>query len=208
MHYPVQLIRVNETLSLYLPIPTEIRPVYEKSIQAVPETPFPFWARVWPASLALTAFLESNKQWVTGKNIVEIGAGTGLPSFSFARIAKSVIISDHAAEAVELMEKNISYLGLDNVKAMCLDWNQFPDAVKGDTVLLSDINYAPEQFSPLFLLIQRFLEEGTTVIIATPQRIMGAPFIEALLQKTIATSLHHTDNVDISILVLSDHRNG
>jgi predicted nicotinamide N-methyase len=203
MHYPVQLKSVNETLSLYLPIPAEIRPVYEKLLQAAPETPFPFWTRVWPASLALMAFLESNKQWVTGKNVVEIGAGTGLPSFLIARIAASVIISDHAAESVELMEKNISYLGLDNVKAMCLDWNHFPDTVKADTVLLSDINYAPEQFGPLFILIRRFLEEGTTVIIATPQRIMGVPFAEQLSPFILHQQEMMADATAISLFVLA-----
>lgn len=206
MHYPVHLIRINETLSLYLPIPAEIRPVYEKLLSAVPETLFPFWARVWPSSLALTTFLEHNKELVTGKCVLEIGAGTGLPSFSIANIAASVIISDHAPDAVELMEKNIAFLGFDNVKAMQLDWNQFPDELKADIVLLSDINYAPEQFDPLFKLIERFLEEGSMVIIATPQRIMGVPFIEQLscyiINRTEEKVTDQETEVAISILIL------
>lgn len=206
MHYPVHLIRVNETLSLYLPIPSEIRPVYEKSVLAVPETPFPFWARVWPSSLVLTTYLELNKELVTNKCVLEIGAGTGLPSFSIAGTAASVIISDHAPDAVELMEKNIAFLGFDNVKAMQLDWNQFPDELKADIVLLSDINYAPEQFDPLFKLIERFLEEGSMVIIATPQRIMGVPFIEQLscyiINRTEEKVTDQETEVAISILIL------
>ena len=203
MHYPVQLIRVNETLSLYLPIPTDIRPVYEKSIQAVPETPFPFWARVWPSSRALTTFLEQNKELVKGKQVLEIGAGTGLPSFSVAPTAASVIISDHAPDAVELMKKNISFLGLANVKAMCLDWNQIPEELKADTVLLSDINYAPDQFGPLIKLIHRFLEKESTVVIATPQRIMGISFAEQLSPFIVQQEELIAEETRISLFVLA-----
>lgn len=203
MQYPVQLIQINEALSLYLPIPGEIKPVYERSLQAVPETAFPFWARVWPSSRALTTFLEQNKELVKGKQVLEIGAGTGLPSFSVAPTAASVIISDHAPDAVELMKKNISFLGLANVKAMCLDWNQFPLTVKADTVLLSDINYVPEQFVPLFILIQRFLEEGTTVIITTPQRIMGIPFAEQLAPFIVRQEELMADDTAISLFILA-----
>jgi len=180
MDYPIQLTRINNELSLYLPVPALIRAVYEKTLSTDPDSPFPFWAKVWPASLALTAFLGSNKKLVKGKNVMEIGAGTGVPSFSIAEAAASVIISDHAPDAVELMEKNITFLGLHNVTARCLDWNQFPDDIEADLVLLSDINYAPDQFAPLLKLIQRFLAKGSTVILATPQRMMGIPFIEQL----------------------------
>lgn len=202
MHYPVHLIQVNETLSLYLPIPSEIRPVYEKSVQAEPETAFPFWARVWPSSLALTTFLELNRELITDKNVLEIGAGTGLPSFSIANIAASVIISDHAPDAVELMEKNIAFLGFDNVKAMQLDWNQFPDELKADIVLLSDINYAPEQFGPLTVLIRRFLYEKSIIIIATPQRLMGASFLLQFEPHIRVSETMQAEGVDISILIL------
>lgn len=202
MHYPVQLISVNETLSLYLPIPAEIKPAYEKILSEEVETPFPFWAKVWPSSLALSAFLELNRDLVTGKTVLEIGAGTGLPSFSIANIAASVIITDHAPDAVELMKKNIAFLGLTNVTARCLDWNQFPDDLKADIVLLSDINYAPEQFGPLTVLIRRFLYERSIVIIATPQRLMGASFLLQFEPHIRSSKTMQAEGVDISLLIL------
>lgn len=204
MHYPIQLIKINETLSLYLPIPAEIRPVYENALHAVPETPFPFWARVWASSQALTTFLDGNKELVSGKKVLEIGAGTGLPAFSIATIAESVIISDHAPDAVELMEKNIAFLGLTNVTACCLDWNHFPDDLKADIVLLSDINYAPEQFDSLTALIRRFLQERSIVILATPQRLMGASFLLQFEPYITISETMQAEGVDISLLILME----
>jgi predicted nicotinamide N-methyase len=206
MQYPLQLIPIKENLSLFLPIPEEIRAAYGKTLRNDPQSPFPYWAKVWPSSLALMAYLEEQEDLVKEKTVLEIGAGTGLPSFSIARSAASIILSDHSEEAVELMEKNIAHLGLANVKAMCLDWNHFPEEIKAEVVLLSDINYAPEQFSPLFTLIHRFLAENAVVIIATPQRMLGAPFVEALLPKVITNQLFYKEDVSISILLLLNHK--
>lgn len=178
--YPVIMTTLQEGITLYIPDPDQVKPVYEQNLLEDPETPFPFWAKIWASSLALTSFLKNTQELVKGKRVLEIGAGIGLPSFSIADLAKSVLISDHAAAAVTLMEKNIQQLGVKNVTAMCLDWNHFPGEIKAEVILLSDINYAPEQFAPLLKLIQGFLAEGSLVIIATPQRILGVPFVEQL----------------------------
>ena len=203
MIYPIRLTSINETLSLYLPIPEDIRPTYEKTLSTGVEIPFPYWARVWPSALALTSYLALNHHLVRHKKVLEIGAGTGLPSFSIARMAASVIISDHAPEAVELMEKNIAYLELDNVQALCLDWNSFREDIHADLILLSDVNYAPEEFAPLLDLIQRYLKEGTKIIIATPHRLTGASFLLQLSPYIRHNQVTNTEGVDISLWILS-----
>jgi predicted nicotinamide N-methyase len=182
MTYPNTLTHFQNGLSLYIPIEKEVKLIYDEMLTVNDWTPFPFWAKLWPASIALTNFLQSNPQWVENKKILEIGAGIGLPSFSIASLAKEVIISDHANDAVALMQKNIEHLNLKNTTSACLDWNHFPDEIKADTILLSDVNYAPEQFDALIKLLTRFLNNGSTLILTTPHRIMGIPFIEKLKQ--------------------------
>jgi hypothetical protein len=72
---------------------------------------------------------------------------------------------------------------------------------------LSDINYAPDQFGPLRVLIQNFLAQGTIIILATPQRITVTPFAEALQpfikHSVLQTVTHNGQVVDIRILILS-----
>ena len=186
----------------------QIKISYEQELINQPATPFPFWAKLWPASIALTDFLQSNTHWVENKKILEIGAGIGLPSFSIATLAKEVLISDHAADAIVLMNENIKHLQLTNVNAACLDWNHFPVEIKADTILLSDVNYAPEQFKQLLNLLKRFIAEGSTIILATPQRIMGVPFVTSLASYITASHVcsvkENEQAIDISILILSN----
>lgn len=204
--YPLILTTVEGELSLYIPDPEQVKPVYEQNLLEDQRAPFPFWAKVWASSLALTSYIKKNQDLVNGKRVIEIGAGIGLPSFTIAQWAATIIISDHVLAAVKLMQKNIEHCRLTNITAMCLDWNHFPEEIKAEVVLLSDINYAPEQFSSLLILIHRFLAENAVVIIATPQRLLGAPFVEALLPKVITNQLFYKEDVAIRILLLLNHK--
>ena len=207
MLYPDKLIEVQEGLSLYIPDPELVRPTYEHLVSRDAATAFPFWANIWPAAIAMGNFLKQEPQWVEGKKVLELGAGIGLPSFMMSRYAAGMIISDHSKEAVALIEKNIRHLQLPQVSAMCIDWNHFPENIQADIVLLSDINYAPAQFSSLQSLIKSLLLQGVTVILSTPQRITAAPFAEALQPYVKQAVLQSVDEmnrmVDIRILVLS-----
>jgi predicted nicotinamide N-methyase len=180
MPYPITVYKPFPDLELYLPIPEQVKLIYEQLLASDPQTPFPFWAKTWPAAYELASFLRNEPQWVAGKKLLELGAGSALPSFAVAQVVSGMILSDHAEEAVELMEKNIAHLGLHHAKAMHLDWNDFPENITADVLLLSDINYDSGQFGPLLILINRFLEKGTTVILSTPQRINITSFAEAL----------------------------
>jgi predicted nicotinamide N-methyase len=208
MLYQDKLVSFEDGLSLYVPDEELVKPVYEQLLAKDGSTPFPFWAKIWPSAMELTSFLKAEPEWTDGKTVLELGAGIGLPSFVMAHYAAEMIISDHAPEAVKLIEKNIEHLGLQHVKAMRLDWNHFPDHIKADTLLLSDINYAPKEFGSLLALIRKFLEQGTTIILSTPQRITITPFAEAvqpfIKRSVLQTTEHMNQSVDIHILILSN----
>jgi predicted nicotinamide N-methyase len=207
MLYQDTLVSFRDGLSLYVPDEELVKPVYEQLLTQDAATPFPFWAKIWPSAIEMVSFLRAEPSWIDGKHVLELGAGIGLPSFAMAHHASSMIISDHAPEAVKLIEKNIQQLGLHHVKAMCLDWNHFPDHITADTLLLSDINYAPNEFGPLLALIQKFLEQGTTILLSTPQRITITPFAEAvqpfIKHSVLQSHANKGQSVDIRILILS-----
>lgn len=68
-------------------------------------TLFPFWAKVWPSATALSLFLQQNRDLIKNKRVLEIGAGIGLPTFSIAKHAADITITDYAEDAVILMLK-------------------------------------------------------------------------------------------------------
>lgn len=207
MRYPTQLTAITDDLSIYIPDYEQVRIIYEALIKVNPNEPFPFWAKLWPSSTAIIQYLKANPNWVIGKNVLEIGAGLGLPSFMIAEIAKSVKLSDYAPEAIELMEKNIQQLPFANIQAMQLDWNHVPDTIIPELVLLSDVNYNSTQFDSLIALIKRCIEHGAVVIMATPQRIMASPFVNALEDlihhSQVEFVLENEKSIEISILVLT-----
>ncbi len=176
-HFPLKWVAIDNGFSLYLPDPAKVKSSYEELLANNPQTPFPFWAKLWASSYAMVDYLKSNPTYTKGKKVIEMGAGIGLPSFVIANQAKEVLVSDHDKDAVELLRKNIAHLGIQNIQAELLDWNKVTEALPADTLLLSDINYAPEQFAALENLIKKYLAQGTQIIIATPQRIMGANFV-------------------------------
>jgi len=197
MKYPIQLTDLKYGLSVYIPNSSMVKSTYDQLLMQDAKTPFPFWAKLWASSKALTKFLITQPDWVIGKTILEIGAGIGQPSFTIANKAKEVIISDHNNDAVALIQTNISYLGLTNSKGLILDWNVFEwntldFPIQADVILLSDINYAPGEFGPLLKMITHYISNGAVIIIATPQRVMGAPFIESL-----QTSIKHSQTESI-----------
>lgn len=201
MQYPNSLMEVQDGLSLYVPIPELVRPTYEHLLKLDPNTPFPFWAKIWTSSKALSRFLKFEPHWIKGKKVLEIGAGVGLPSFSISHLAKEVIVTDHAPKAVELININITHLCINNMKAICLDWSDFPDIISADTILLSDVNYAPGEFGPLLTLIKKLMGDGAVIIIATPERIMAAPFVEVLQPFIQRSFLHPVEEMeDISAI--------
>jgi len=206
MIYKTHLVPILDDLTIYVPIAELVKTTYEQQLINNPSTTFPFWAKIWPASKAMSSFLQSEPNLVQGKTVLEIGAGIGIPSFIMANKALEIIISDHAPEAIDLIKRNIQHLGLVNLKAMCIDWNQFPEKMNAQTILLSDINYAPDQFEPLLNLIKKFLAQGSTVIIATPQRITTLPFVEAIqpfIKRSVLQSIQEGEQlIDIRILVL------
>jgi predicted nicotinamide N-methyase len=207
MQYPVQLTQIDAEKAIYIPAYEAVKTIYADLLALDPATPFPYWAKVWPSAIALVKVIQKHPSLIRDKTVLELGAGIGLPSLLMASEAKTIQISDYDSEAVELLRKNIAHLQLQNVQALQLNWNNLPENIDPEVVILSDVNYDPTQFETLTKLIEKFIHQGCTIILSTPQRIMASPFVLALSEFIIADYLEMVDEngvtKEISILVLS-----
>ncbi len=176
--YPLKLATLKNGQSLYIPDQALVKTTYQKLVAADPTTLFPYWAKVWASSDAIVQFLLEEPGWIQNKKVLEIGAGIGVPSLSIATQAHKIIVSDYAPEAVMLLQKNIEYLKLTNVLAQQIDWNNVSEDLVVDTILLSDTNYEPHEHNNLVLLIEKYINTGSTIIVATPNRLSSNPFLE------------------------------
>lgn len=176
--YPLKLATLKNGQSLYIPDQAIVKTTYQKLVAADPTTLFPYWAKVWASSDAIVQFLLEEPGWIQNKKVLEIGAGIGVPSLSIATQAHKIIVSDYAPDAVMLLQKNIEYLKLTNVLAQQIDWNNVSEDLVVDTILLSDTNYEPHEHNNLVLLIEKYINTGSTIIVATPNRLSSNPFLE------------------------------
>ena len=84
-----------------------MKATYADLLELDPASPFPFWAKVWPSSIALLKLLQKHPSWIKNKTVLELGAGIGLASLMMANEAKAIQVSDYNLEAVELLQKLI-----------------------------------------------------------------------------------------------------
>lgn len=164
-----------EGIELIAPDPVDVESQYKNFAENGDYIPFPYWTRLWPSSLALTRYILSNAGMLVGRKVVELGAGLGLPSFVASRFSAEVIVTDHIPESILWMEENIRRLQLHNVRAAIMDWTE-EVKLKADVVMMSDVSYDPEGFDDLMALIHHYLDEGSLLIIAIPERIISGSF--------------------------------
>jgi len=167
-------------MQLYVPDPESVKQNYALEKIRDPEAPFPFWTKIWPSARAMAEYILKNQGLLKGKNVLELAAGLGLPSFVAAQYAEQVCCSDYLPEAIDLVRKSVLHNQLTNVDCQLYNWQHLPDDLSADILLMSDVNYEPSEFDQLTVVCERFLSSGTNIILATPGRIMAKEFIERL----------------------------
>lgn len=178
--YPLELVSIKNGPSLFVPTHALIKTTYENLVASNSTTIFPYWAKIWASAYAMLQFLQEQPLWIQNKIVLEIGAGIGVPSLSIAAQTHKIMISDYATDAVTVIQKNIEHLKLTNALAVCINWNHIPDDIIADTILLSDTNYEPAAHNHLVSVIDTFINKGSTVILATPNRLASNTFIESI----------------------------
>ncbi|RFM30128.1 class I SAM-dependent methyltransferase [Deminuibacter soli] len=169
-------------VSLYIPDATRVQETFAQQKAADAAAPLPYWAKLWPAALAMGSFITEHPEYVQGKHVLELAAGLGLPSLVAAPLAGRVVCSDYLPEAVDTLALSVQRNQFSNVDCQLLNWHYLPENLTADTLIMSDINYDTAEFEQLYIVLEKFIQAGTTILLSTPQRLMGKPFIERISQ--------------------------
>jgi predicted nicotinamide N-methyase len=103
----------------------------------------PYWAELWPASLALAEALPE----LAGLRVVELGCGLGVPALVAAAKGAEVTAIDWAPDAIALLRENAERNGL-RVRAEVRDWRE-PWGERFDVALAADVLYERRNVEPL-----------------------------------------------------------
>eukprot|EP00743_Colponemidia_sp_Colp-15_P005983 GILK01006430.1.p1 GENE.GILK01006430.1~~GILK01006430.1.p1 ORF type:complete len:280 (-),score=52.49 GILK01006430.1:25-825(-) len=137
--------------------------------------------QLWPAAIAMCTFFdkliaESSRELFVGKNMIELGAGTGLVGMYGAALGAQVTLTDLEAvlgnlEANVELNPVVKANGSIDVKALCWGEDQLK-YTKGayDYVLVADGIYWEFLFEPLLQTLIALASTDTVVYVAQLRR--------------------------------------
>ena len=136
----------------------------------------PYWALRWPAAWTLAERLAERD--LTGRRVLELGCGLGLPSLVAARRGAKVLATDGAPEAVVFAAHNLALNDLEGEVAVA-GLHDSDDLLAGapyDLVIAADVLYLKDNVEALLRLLPRL---GPEALIADPSRAGGKDFVAA-----------------------------
>jgi predicted nicotinamide N-methyase len=145
----------------------------------------PYWADVWPSSIALAGkLLELEGR---GKTALELGCGVGLSTLAATSAGFDVLSTDYYEDALDVTRANVfRNLGM-LARTRLVDWRYLPqDLGTFDLVFASDVLYENEYAELLPVLLQRLLAASGIALIADPGRVAAPVFIEACARHGLA----------------------
>eukprot|EP00638_Chattonella_subsalsa_P006427 CAMPEP_0117737466 /NCGR_PEP_ID=MMETSP0947-20121206/2555_1 /TAXON_ID=44440 /ORGANISM="Chattonella subsalsa, Strain CCMP2191" /LENGTH=391 /DNA_ID=CAMNT_0005552979 /DNA_START=1825 /DNA_END=2997 /DNA_ORIENTATION=- len=120
-----------------------------------------FFGVVWDCGIALSIFLGMNPEIIRGKDVLELGAGTGIVSIACALLGASWVLATDRSEIMPLLShnvlKNCGEYAMDGVIEIAeYDWgrpllNSMKNTShKPDVVLCSDVLFDPADWENLW----------------------------------------------------------
>ncbi|HHI97505.1 MAG TPA: methyltransferase domain-containing protein [Thermodesulfatator atlanticus] len=137
---------------------------------------FPFWLKIWEASLVLADFMASVKP--QGR-VLELGAGLGVVGLTAAAFGHEVTLTDYEDECLDFLRLNAAYNRLENVTVERLDWREPKELGQFQIIVGAEIVFSGRLFEPLFEIFRKYLAPGGVIYLAHDKERMRtlAPFL-------------------------------
>ena len=127
----------------------------------------------------MTEFAIRNASLFTGKNVLELGSGTGFLGLAIARLLqpRAVYLTDGNHDVLNILRSNVEINALLNASVLELDWFQCEEAAlpaSVDVVIASDVVFDPAFMAPLARTINWLITKfpGVNVLLALSVRNM------------------------------------
>ncbi|UNC93442.1 class I SAM-dependent methyltransferase [Candidatus Contubernalis alkaliaceticus] len=147
----------------------DVRLLVVKDIEALVTNPddednIPYWADIWPASRIMASYIWEEMEF-QGEEVLELGAGLGLPGIVAGLKGAEVTFSDYKQDALEITLINAENNGVKGAETYLGDWRDFRLDKKFDWILASDILYNP-RLNPFAekILLANLKEKGSLLV--------------------------------------------
>jgi predicted nicotinamide N-methyase len=140
----------------------------------------PYGVALWPSAIALAHEIATREGEFTGRSVLELGAGTGLPGIMAASLGGRVVQTDRDALALHLCMRNGERNGVAGIEYRMADWTEWGDAERYDWVIGSDILYGESLHHHLRRIFETNLAPEGRVLLSDPFRGLSLRLMEAL----------------------------
>lgn len=126
---------------------------------------FPFWVKIWEASVVLADFLAGlpPKQ---DQSLLEVGAGLGVTGLVGAAFGHRVTITDYQNEILDFSRVSAAVNGCEGVLFSILDWTALRNDRKYDVILGSEVLFHEQFFQPLLDVFKHCLAPDGAIYLA------------------------------------------
>ena len=175
---PAQFVRANTEIArpplvpeIALHLATEITPIWQATEDSLAQgaVPPPYWAFAWAGGQALARFLLDHPDLVSGREVLDIGSGSGIVAIAAAKCGASrVVAADIDRFAAAAITLNAT---LNDVSVMIETRDLLDRAAAGWGVALAgDICYEEPMSSRALALLRRIAGRGRLALLGDPGR--------------------------------------
>lgn len=141
---------------------------------------FPFGLLLWDAAPVLAGALAARGAELSGKCVLELGAGVGLCGLVARWCGAELLQTDHGAEALALCQANARRNGITGMRWAEVDWRNWHATETFDLIMGSDILYEPDLHANVMSVLAGSLAPGGHVLLTDPGRSTTPRFISRL----------------------------
>jgi predicted nicotinamide N-methyase len=191
----IELLRVADVDTLLDRLP---------KIQFRPDERLPYWADLWPSSVALATYLWEAVD-LRGVEVLELGCGLGLVGIVAVRKGGVVTLTDYEADALAFTRYNLLRNSCQQASVRHLDWHAPMLSQTYGLIIASDVLYERGNFQALLHLLQSALGPEGGFILAEPNRPVARDFFRLLrdhgfqYQRLTASAEVGGEHIDVSI---------
>ncbi|WP_461211113.1 class I SAM-dependent methyltransferase [Desulfocurvus sp. DL9XJH121] len=171
----------------------------------------PYWAELWPSSLALAGWLQAHAREIEGRACVDMGCGLGLTALVGAWLGARVAAFDYELAPLGFAANNARLNGVPSPLWLQMDWRAL--ALRPGCAFRvwgGDVVYERRFIEPVIRFLDLALAPDGAAWIAEPGRNLGPPFIAAVggaglaCERAETSRFEHEDHmVTVHILEIS-----
>ena len=130
----------------------------------------PYGLLLWESAVALARSLHRRPTLVANKQVLELGAGVGLPGLVARSLGAEVWQTDHLTAALEIARLNARANDVGGIRQFTADWARWTDDRLYDVILGADILYERAMQGSVVSIFDRNLAPDGFVLLADPGR--------------------------------------